>query len=362
MAEKNAFNLPNGEPIRSAWSRVIRNQKVALRKLLDNARFVNASIVSDAVTGAMRIWRKDFGAHADELAGRMIPYMMAVLTRSGNAIRVRQGFTKAEDWFIRDSARVAVLEKTVLDLCHDTLTSIAIDAGDKVEQVRAKLIAGEIDTGNGGWTDLYTSLDDFFEEGSQWRSARIARTEGSRAANWGIREAAEDMDDCIGFEWLMAPGACQACQTAGKTVNGLPKKVAKGNPFVKNLGPKITNKGDALRERVIPEEYRQIYFGPLHPHDRCSVKPIFKPLDGSTVEFDKPLDMADRYIPNSEEIDPVNPAASGVNSGLNPPKNTRSTRIPLVRSSSKSVVQIKSFDLKHWEKPCTWNTKQSGQK
>lgn len=337
MAEENAFNLPNGEPIRSAWSRVIRNQKVALRKLLDNARFANASIVSDPVTKALRVWREDFGQFADELAGRMTPYMTTIITRSGNTIRTRQGFARADDWFIRDSRRVEALRSTVLDLCYDTLESIAGEAGLKVEQVRAKLIAGEIDQGKGGWTDLYTSLDKFFDEGAVWRAARIARTEASRAANWGIREAAEELDDCIGFEWLMAPGACQACQTAGKTLDGLPKRVAKGQPFVRNLGPKITNLGDELRERTIPEEYRQISFPPLHPHDRCSIRPIFKPLDGSTVQFDKPLDMGGEYIPNSEEIDPVDLNPPVRNSGTNPTRPTRSARIPLIRPAAKSV-------------------------
>jgi len=338
MAEENAFGLPNGEPIQSAWSRVIRNQKVAIRKLLDNARFVNASIVSDPVTKALRIWREDFQQFADELEGRMTPYLTTIITRNGNAIRTRAGFAKADDWFIRDERRVKALQETVLSLCYDTLESIAGDAEGKVDAVRAKLIAGELDQGKGGWTDLYTSLDRFFDDAAVWRAARIARTEATRAANWGIREAAEELDDCLGFEWLMAPGACQACQTAGKTVNGQAKRIAKGQPFVRNLGPTKTNVGDPLRERDIPDEYRQVFFPPLHPNDRCSIRPIFKPLDGSTVQFDQPLEAGDKYLANTEEIEPVNLNQQVRNSGLSPSRRARSSRIPLVPQKKSAVL------------------------
>lgn len=83
MAEQNAFGLPAGQPIASAWSRVIRNQKAALRKLLDNSRFANASIVSDPVTQAVRIWRQDFQLHADELTGRKGRFWVAERTTQG---------------------------------------------------------------------------------------------------------------------------------------------------------------------------------------------------------------------------------------------------------------------------------------
>lgn len=309
MAEANAFGLPNGEPIASAWSRVIRNQKVALRKLLDNARFANATIVSPGVDQAMRVWRQDLNAFTDEMTGRMLPYMTTVLTRSGNKIRSRVGLQKADDWFIRDPGRVQAIESTVLDLCKDTLDVIGLDAAAKVSTIRAELIAGEIDDGTGGWKDLYTSLDKFFDESAKWRAARIARTEASRAANWGIRAAAEEIDDLLGFEWLMAPGACQACQIVGKTLDGQPRRVTKGNPFATDVGPKITNADDPERRRVIPEEYRQIRFAPLHPHCRCSLKPIFVSLDGTQHRFDSPFSAGSRYIPNTAEIDPIDLAA-----------------------------------------------------
>ena len=296
MAEANAFNLPNGQPIASAWSRVIRNQKVALRKLLDNARFANASIVSDPVTRALRVWRQDLEAFADELTGRMVPYMASVATKSGGSIRSRAGLQKADDWFIRDPGRVKALESTVLDLCVDTLDQIGLEAEAKIAQVRASLISAQIDDGADGWRDLYTVLDKYFDESSKWRSLRIARTEASRAANWGIRASAEGIDDLLGFEWLMAPGACEACQAVGKGPDGKPRRVMKNKPFAMDVGPKVTNLGDERRERTIPEEYRQIYFAPLHPHCRCSLKPIFVPLDGSTVRFDNPFQAGGRYV------------------------------------------------------------------
>jgi hypothetical protein len=328
MAEANAFALPNGEPIASAWSRVIRNQKVALRKLLDNARFSNATIVASSIDEALRVWRNDLQAFTDELSGRMIPYMTTIITRSGNVIRTRQGFRKADDWFIRDPERVKALESTVLDLCKDTLEVIAGEGAEKVAQLRRKLIAGEIDDGTGGWTDLYTSLDDYFDASAKWRSARIARTEGSRAANWGIRAGAEDLPDLVGFEWLMAPGACAACVRAGKTAEGLPRTVRKGEPFVRNYGPKITNLGDPERERTIPEEYRQIRFAPLHPHCRCSIRPVFQPLDGSQVRLDDPIDAAGRSFDGTPEIDPVDLSGPG-RGDENPNRSETSSRTQL---------------------------------
>ncbi|MBI1324375.1 hypothetical protein GC170_14485 [bacterium] len=309
MAEANAFGLPNGQPIASAWSRVIRNQKVALRKLLDNARFVNASIVRSEVDGALRVWRKDLDAFTDELTGRMTPYMASVATRSGNAIRSRAGLRKADDWFIRDPARVQALEATVLDLCKDTLDTIGVEVADKIATIRAELIRGEIDDGTGGWKDLYTQLDKYFDDSAKWRSARIARTEASRAANWGIRASAEELDDLIGFEWLMAPGACEACQRVGKGPGGNPRRVMKSDKFATDVGPKITNVDDPERRRIIPEEYRQIAFPPLHPHCRCSLKPVFVPLNGSTVVFDRPYSAGGQYIPNTAEIAPLDLSA-----------------------------------------------------
>lgn len=306
MAEANAYGLPNGQPIASAWSRVIRNQKVALRKLLDNARFANASITRSEVDGALRVWRRDLEAFTDELTGRMTPYMATMATQSGNKIRSRVGLRKADDWFIRDPARVAALERTVLDLCKETLDSIYYDTADKVTEIRAQLIRGEIDDGTGGWKDLYTSLDKYFDESSKWRAARIARTEASRAANWGIRASAEEIDDLIGFEWLMAPGACEACQAVGKNLDGKPRRVTRGSVFATDVGPKVTNADDPERRRVIPEEYRQIGFAPLHPHCRCSLKPIFARLDGSTVTFDAPYSAGGIYIPSGSQVEPLN--------------------------------------------------------
>ena len=328
MAEANAFNLPNGQPIASAWSRVIRNQKVALRKILDNARFANATIISNGIDEGLRVWRKDLDAYTDELTGRMLPYMTTMITRSGNTIRTRAGYAKADDWFIRDSRRVRALESTVLDLCQDTLDVIAAEAGEKVTQLRRELIAGEIDDGAGGWKNLYTSLDKYFESSSKWRSARIARTEGSRAANWGIREAAEELDDMVGFEWLMAPGACSVCLEAGRNADGKAKRIRKGEPFVRNYGPKITNEGDPERERTIPEEYRQINFAPIHPNCRCSIKPIFQPLDGSQVRFDNPIDANGERFDASGEIDPVDLTGPG-GGNTNPDRSTTSSRINL---------------------------------
>lgn len=337
--EQNAFGLPNGEPIRSAWSRVIRNQKVALRKLLDNARFANAAITSDRVTGALRIWREDLQSYTDELTGRMTPYMTATITRSGKTVLGRLGYVKADDWFIRDPARVKVLEKTVLDLCVDTLDVMYGEVDTKVQQLRQQLIDGEIDAGTGGWNDLYTSLDKYFETSAKWRAIRIARTEASRAANLGIRTAAEELDDCLGFEWLMAPGACQACQTAGKNAEGKAKRVEKNQPFVRNLGPKETNVEDDYRRRTIPEEYRQVLVPPLHPNDRCSVKPIFRPLDGSKVLFDKPLDMMDQYIPNTAEIAPVNLVSPWDNPETDPAKNTTRFSIPIGKQAIAQLIK-----------------------
>jgi len=328
MAEKNAFNLPNGQPIATAWSRVIRNQKAALRKLLDNARFANATIVAPGVDQALRVWRQDLEAFTDELSGRMIPYMTSMITRRGNVIRSRQGFRKADDWFIRDPGRVKALESTVLDLCKDTLDVIAGEGAEKVTAVRQRLIAGEIDQGSGGWIDLYDSLDTYFDESAKWRAARIARTEGSRAANWGIRASAEELPDLVGFEWLMAPGACAACLKAGRRADGKPRIVRKGEPFVRNYGPRRTNIGDPERERTIPEEYRQMGFAPLPPNCRCSIRPVFQPLDGSQVRLDDPIDAAGRAFDGSAEIEPVDLTGPG-GGDENPARNESTQRIPL---------------------------------
>lgn len=328
MAEKNAFGLPNGEPIASAWSRVIRNQKAALRKLLDNSRFANATITSSGVDEALRVWRKDLEAFTDELTGRMVPYMTTIITRNGNTIRTRRGFKKADDWFIRDPGRVKALESTVLDLCKDTLDVIAGEGAEKVAKVRQRLIAGEIDDGSGGWIDVYDSLDEYFDESSKWRASRIARTEASRAANWGIRASAEELPDLVGFQWMMAPGACAACLRAGRRADGKPRTVRKNEPFVRNYGPKVTNLGDPERQRTIPEEYRQIQFAPLHPNCRCSVRPIFEPLDGSQVRLDDPIDAAGRAFDGSAEIDPVDLTGPG-GGDENPDRSASSERIPL---------------------------------
>lgn len=328
MAETNAFGLPNGQPIASAWSRVIRNQKAELRKLLDNARFASATIVNSGVDEALRVWREDLQAYADELTGRMTPYMTTMITRSGNTIRSRQGFRKADDWFIRDPGRVRALESTVLDLCKDTLDVIAGEGAEKVAQIRRKLIAGELDTGSGGWDNLFDTLDEYFDSSSKWRSARIARTEGSRAANWGIRASAEELPDLVGFAWMMAPGACAACVRAGRRADGTPRIVRKGEPFVRNYGPKITNLGDEERQREIPEEYRQVFFGPLHPNDRCSIRPIFKALDGSQVRLDDPIDAGGERFDSSEDIPPVDLAGPG-GGNTNPRRDTSRQRTVL---------------------------------
>jgi hypothetical protein len=245
MAEANAFGLPTANRSRRHGRGSSAIRRVAFRKLLDNARFANATIVSPGVDQALRIWRQDLDAYTDELTGRMLPYMTTVLTRSGNKIRSRVGLQKADDWFIRDPGRVQAIEAAVLDLCKDTLDTIGLDAAAKVSTIRAELIAGE-NRRRHRWMagSLHVARQVLRRVGEvAVRTHRENRSQPGRELGHssGGRKRSTTL---VGFEWLMAPGACQACQLVGKTLDGQPRRVTKGNPFATDVGPKITNAGD----------------------------------------------------------------------------------------------------------------------
>jgi hypothetical protein len=114
--------------------------------------------------------------------------------------------------------------------------------------------------------DIATAIEDtgMF---SRSRAEAIARTESANAFVDGEKEAWKQSGVVQGVKWLLAPNACEFCQSVAAQFND--EVVALDQPFFKVGDTVIGTEGGRLNIN-----YRDITGPPLHPNDRCDLVPV----------------------------------------------------------------------------------------
>ena len=104
------------------------------------------------------------------------------------------------------------------------------------------------------------------------RARVIARTESANAYVEGEMQSWRDSGVVIGKEWLLAPNACEFCESLAKEFN---KKKMNLDQSYASINSSITGtQGGTMKVNL-----RDVKGPPLHPNCRCDLIPITEPLD-----------------------------------------------------------------------------------
>ena len=151
-----------------------------------------------------------------------------------------------------------------------------------------------------------------FDDMSNYRSERIARTESARAVNAGMENGWQQSGVVEGKEWDGASDMCEFCQAMnakyGPGTGGIPL----GNTFV-NQGEGVTG----IAGGNLSTDYGPVEYPPIHPHCRCDLLPVVKDEgsmpDGAEVKPEQSFDESDigRKYDWGEEQFNANPRAVG---------------------------------------------------
>jgi HK97 family phage portal protein len=110
---------------------------------------------------------------------------------------------------------------------------------------------------------LRKRINEVYDNATDVRSERIARTETINLSNLASLEAMQRMPSVVGKEWMTNPGACEFCQP----LDGM----------VVNLATNFVNQGEVV-EGVdggsFVADYEDVLHPPLHPNCRCTILPV----------------------------------------------------------------------------------------
>jgi hypothetical protein len=117
--------------------------------------------------------------------------------------------------------------------------------------------------------EIAARVDAVFGNRTNWyRSQMIARTESSRAQNYGQRDLWKRSEVVAGQQWLTQPDCCEFCET----MNG---KIVSLEQDFHSLGSAMRG-ANGGRMRFT---YEAVGGPPLHPHCRCTTVPVLKRVD-----------------------------------------------------------------------------------
>lgn len=116
--------------------------------------------------------------------------------------------------------------------------------------------------------EVFDGIGEGGEPMSAIRAAMIARTETAYAENTGKEASWIGSEIVEGKVWVRAPNCCEFCVSAGSRYA---KPIQLREPFFR-VGDVITGADGGL----FSVDYTDVYSPPLHPHDRCTVRPALK--------------------------------------------------------------------------------------
>lgn len=271
---KNTYQLPRGEKIRRAMSRVFDRQRDAI------LRFVRTG--KKAVGGLPPFWPDwdDFGLGALKLADQFAPLLQPIWEKTGDMAGYRLGLDP-NSWSVINPHTEAMIQNQAFNFCDETNEATGKQLGDALDDLRSDLSEGIVDQGE-SILQLTKRVNHIFDGLSKSKARTIAQTETSRAVHMAQEQAAIDSGVVTGWRWLLSSDACPICHAIAARC----PTVKLGQPFA------IIGKNPT---------YATILGPPAHPRCNCTAVEIL--ISDEQPEFHAALDQPEPAT--DQEIDAI---------------------------------------------------------
>lgn len=234
-------------------------QVTELRRAINAATLESIDNLEDVIGDADMLDEWD-----GRIANAVRPTLSEAMTAGGSqgmqSVGVEVGFDvtnpKVSEFLEEYRFRLAgAVNQTTLDALSQQVR-IGVEQGENVREITSRILDASVGT--------EANPGPVF---SQQRSRVIARTETARAYVEGERLAWEQSGVVEGKQWLLAPDACEFCRAAAKAFED--RTLGLSETFYKR-GDTLTGEDGG----VMRLDYSDIQGPPLHPNDRCDLRPI----------------------------------------------------------------------------------------
>lgn len=254
MLEPNDHRLPLGSRI---YPILVKSFNAQGRLVLDRL----AGRKSMFYTPAELLRPSDPGL-VDELEA-IVPQISMIWDAGGKRLRSEVGLDP-ERWRVTSEFLRSAIRSATLSFAESTQASFAEAFRANYEatkaQIRAEIDAGRLQAGE--TTDqLSKRLRKYFQDSNRFRARRIAQTEATRAHHQAKEWSAIDSQVVVGWEWVTTSASCKICDAIAKDMN---------NPS----GRRRIRLGQNFAVIGNDPKYKDIRFGPAHPHCRCTIRAI----------------------------------------------------------------------------------------
>lgn len=218
--------------------------------------------IAEAQQASLDEIAKKIEAMNERLAQALQPILADIISAGGASALSGLNLT-ANVFDVHNPEVTAWLEKYTMRLAG-AINNTTID------RIRSTLVEG-IGAGESNY-DLAKRIEEtpgFTPDGIGSRAQMIARSESARAYSHGAQEGWKQSGVVEGKTWALAPSACEFCRAVAEQYAD--KSIPINEPFYKQ-GATLTG----LNGGTMVLDYADVMGPPLHPQDRCSVRPVLR--------------------------------------------------------------------------------------
>jgi len=113
-------------------------------------------------------------------------------------------------WNVANPRVKDAIESLTIQFCETTNATTSMALGEALAKLRDEIAEGLLSTEN-TMPEMVRRVSAIFDQAEEFRAARIASTEASRALHYGQRLAAEGSGVVKGYKWLASADACEEC-------------------------------------------------------------------------------------------------------------------------------------------------------
>ncbi len=268
LKAKNTYNLPEGTAIQRVLVKFFQDQRAAIVAWMnrEHQKFLPFALPRTVLVECKLFPPKKFpsfdslGLGNKELAKRVRPHIATIWEDTGIKMMAKLRAARVKHKMHRKDLSTAfdvtnqniawAIDTASFRFAKSTNDSTSLELDDAIDQLRESMIEGmeEGDT----LSALTDRVKEVFDGAEDYRAARIANTESSRAYHEAQGMAAEESGVVTGFQWLASDAACeQICLP----IVDQAEYMKMGEPFA-----------------VVDDDpdYGTIFFPPAHPNCMCT--------------------------------------------------------------------------------------------
>lgn len=209
-------------------------------------------ILAKNTKAAFGTWIFDVDASTQRIVGNLVPMGLELMEEAAQyALDIAD-----------DADRQFEITQAIKDYVQQRILKLADATNDETIQAIEAAIAEGISQGE-SVAKLKKRIREIYDNATNVRAERIARTESLAASNEGTLEAYKQSPLVTGKEWSAEANACQYCNSLNGKIIGLSEDFAK-------LGQGV--EGDDGQK--LKTDYENILHPPLHPNCRCALLPV----------------------------------------------------------------------------------------